>query len=29
MHEVCHIFDLLRWLTGQEVQSVYCVASRG
>lgn len=28
MHEVCHVFDLLRWLTGQEVQSVYCLASR-
>jgi len=28
MHEVCHVFDVLRWMTGQEVQSVYCVASR-
>ncbi|MFB3883371.1 MAG: Gfo/Idh/MocA family oxidoreductase [Armatimonadota bacterium] len=28
MHEVCHIFDILRWMTGQEVESVYCVASR-
>lgn len=28
VHEVCHIFDLLRWLTGSEVSSVYCVASR-
>ncbi len=28
MHEVCHIFDILRWMTGQEVQSVYCVSSR-
>lgn len=28
MHEVCHIFDVLRWITGQEVTSVYCVASR-
>ncbi len=27
-HEVCHIFDILRWMTGQEVQSIYCVASR-
>ena len=28
IHEVCHLFDLLRWLTGSEVESVYCVASR-
>ncbi len=28
MHEVCHVFDMLRWMLGQEVQSVYCVASR-
>jgi len=27
-HEVCHIFDLLRWLTGSEPESVYCVQSR-
>lgn len=28
IHEVCHIFDLLRWLTDSEVESVYCVESR-
>ncbi len=28
IHEVCHIFDLLRWLTGSEAASVYCVESR-
>jgi predicted dehydrogenase len=28
IHEVCHIFDLLRWITDSEVASVYCVASR-
>lgn len=27
-HELCHIFDLLRYLTGSEVASVYCVESR-
>ena len=27
-HELCHIFDILRWLTGSEAESVYCVASR-
>jgi predicted dehydrogenase len=28
IHEVCHVFDLLRYLTGSEVASVYCAASR-
>jgi predicted dehydrogenase len=28
IHEVCHIFDLLRWLTGSEVASIYCTQSR-
>jgi predicted dehydrogenase len=27
-HELCHVFDLLRYLTGSEVESVYCVESR-
>ena len=27
-HEICHIFDLLRWLVASEVASVYCIASR-
>jgi len=27
-HELCHIFDLLRWLTGSEIDSVYTVESR-
>jgi len=26
--DVCHFFDLLRWFTGSEVSSVYCIASR-
>ena len=28
IHEVCHIFDLLRYLAESEVTSVYCAASR-
>lgn len=28
IHEVCHIFDILRYLTESEVRSVYCVSSR-
>lgn len=28
IHELCHIFDVLRWLTGMEVQSIYCVQAR-
>ncbi len=28
IHEVCHVFDLLRWLTRSEVASIYTVQSR-
>jgi predicted dehydrogenase len=28
-HELCHIFDLFRWLTDSEIASVYCIQSRG
>jgi predicted dehydrogenase len=28
IHEVCHIFDLLRWLTGSDPETVYCLDSR-
>jgi predicted dehydrogenase len=28
LHEVCHIFDLLRYLVESEVTSVYCASSR-
>ena len=28
IHEVCHIFDLLRWFTDSDPVSIYCVASR-
>lgn len=28
LHEICHIFDLLRFLTQSEVVSVHCLASR-
>lgn len=28
IHEVCHVFDLLRWLTQSEVESVYCACGR-
>jgi predicted dehydrogenase len=28
IHEVCHVFDVLRWLTESEVASIYTVASR-
>jgi predicted dehydrogenase len=28
LHEVCHIFDLLRYLMDSEVATIYCVASR-
>jgi predicted dehydrogenase len=28
VHEVCHVFDLLRWLTRSEVASIYTVKSR-
>ena len=28
IHEVCHIFDLLRWFTDSDPVSIYCVDSR-
>ena len=28
IHEVCHVFDILRWFTGSDPVSVYCVKSR-
>ena len=28
IHEVCHVFDLLRWLTDSDVASIYAVKSR-
>jgi predicted dehydrogenase len=28
IHEVCHIFDILRWFTGSDAESVYCIESR-
>lgn len=28
IHEVCHVFDILRWLTESEVKSIYCIQSR-
>ncbi|OGV72869.1 MAG: hypothetical protein A3K19_33085 [Lentisphaerae bacterium RIFOXYB12_FULL_65_16] len=28
IHEVCHIFDILRWFTDSDPQSIYCVGSR-
>ncbi len=28
VHEVCHIFDILRFFADSEVQSVYCVSGR-
>jgi predicted dehydrogenase len=28
VHEVCHIFDLLRYITDSEVKSVYCAKAR-
>ena len=28
IHEVCHIFDILRFFTDSEVESLYCVSSR-
>ena len=28
IHEVCHLFDLLRWFTGSDPVSIYCVDSR-
>lgn len=28
IHEMCHIFDILRWFTGSDPVSIYCVDSR-
>ena len=28
IHEICHIFDILRFFADSEVSSVYCIASR-
>lgn len=28
IHEVCHVFDLLRWLMGADVESIYCACGR-
>jgi len=28
LHEVCHIFDIIRFFTGSDAQSVYCIDSR-
>lgn len=28
LHDLCHLFDLMRWFTDAEVTSVYCAASR-
>ncbi|MCX6945373.1 MAG: Gfo/Idh/MocA family oxidoreductase [Opitutales bacterium] len=28
IHEVCHVFDLLRWFAGSEAVSVYCASAR-
>ncbi len=28
IHEVCHVFDVLRWLTDSDVTSIYCVQAR-
>ncbi len=28
IHEVCHIFDILRWFTDSDPLSIYCVESR-
>lgn len=28
IHEVCHVFDLLRWLTGSDAESIYCACAR-
>jgi predicted dehydrogenase len=27
-HEVCHVFDILRWMTSSEIVSVFCMESR-
>lgn len=28
LHEVCHLFDIIRWLTESDAESIYCVQSR-
>ena len=28
IHEVCHIFDICRFMTGSDVRSVYCLSTR-
>ena len=28
IHEVCHIFDICRYMTGSEVETVYCLSRR-
>jgi len=28
IHEICHVFDVIRWIAGSDVRSVYCVDSR-
>ena len=28
LHELCHVFDVLRWLTDSDAETIYCVASR-
>ena len=28
IHEVCHIFDICRFMTGSEVETVYCLSTR-
>ena len=28
IHEVCHIFDICRFMTGSDVQSIYCLSTR-
>lgn len=28
IHEVCHVFDLLRWLTDSDAVSIYCACAR-
>lgn len=28
IHEVCHVFDLLRWLTDSDAASIYCACAR-
>ena len=27
-HETCHVFDVLRWMTGSEITSVFCLEAR-